>query len=209
MSGGLGTGKGKWRLVVSSDEPIEVLNTLSTPTGHLTNLSTVPGPAVSAESAAGVFAERISGPIVQGKCIACHVEGGLSGNTRLVFVRSTVSDHEARNLQAFKTFLDEVDDGAKLILNKIQGVAHGGGVQAAAGTHEFADMEQFLGLLGEDLKPVPLTPQTLFDTVTMAPPSEGACVGRPSSLLGRIPDRCGVRGGRARGGGVAGDNPGS
>ena len=42
VSGGLGTGKGKWRLVVSADAPIEVLNTLSTPTGHLTNISTVP-----------------------------------------------------------------------------------------------------------------------------------------------------------------------
>ena len=113
VSGGLGTGKGKWRLVVSSDEPIEVLNTLSTPTGHLTNLSTVPGPAVSAESAADVFADRISGPIVQGKCIACHVAGGVSGNTRLVFVRNTESGHEARNLQAFKTFLDAVKDAAK------------------------------------------------------------------------------------------------
>ena len=169
LSGGLGTGKGKWRLVVSSDEPIEVLNMLSTPTGHLTNLSTVPGPAVSAESAADVFAERISEPIVQDKCIACHVEGGVSGNTRLVFVRDTEPDHEARNLQTFKTFLDEVDDGARFILNKIQGVAHGGGVQVAAGTSEFADMERFLGLLGEDVKPVPITPQTLFDTVTMAP----------------------------------------
>ena len=169
LSGGLGTGKGKWRLVVSSDEPIEVLNMLSTPTGHLTNLSTVPGPAVSAESAADVFAERISEPIVQDKCIACHVEGGVSGNTRLVFVRDTEPDHEARNLQVFKTFLDEVDDGARFILNKIQGVGHGGGVQVAAGTPEFADMERFLRLLGEAVKPVPLTPQTLFDTVTMAP----------------------------------------
>ena len=186
VSGGLGTGKGKWRLVVSSDEPIEVLNTLSTPTGHLTNLSTVPGPAVSAESAADVFAERISGPIVQGKCIACHVEGGLSGNTRLVFVRSTESDHEARNLAVFEDFLDEVDDGASYILNKIQGVAHGGGVQVAAGTPEFADMERFLGLLGEDVAPVTLTPQTLFDTVTMASPRK---VLRRAAIIfaGRIP----------------------
>ena len=144
LSGGLGTGKGKWRLVVSADKPIEVLNTLSTPTGHLTNLSTVPGPAVSAESAADVFAERISRPIVQDKCIACHVEGGVSGNTWLVFVRDTEPDHEARNLQTFTTFLDEVDDGARFILNKIQGVAHGGGVQVAAGTPGFADMERFL-----------------------------------------------------------------
>ena len=42
VSGMLGTGKGKWQLVVNADAPIEVLNTLSTPTGHLTNLSTAP-----------------------------------------------------------------------------------------------------------------------------------------------------------------------
>ena len=169
VSGGLGTGEGKWRLVVSSDEPIEVLNTLSTPTGHLTNLSTVPGPGVSAETAADVFHEHISGPVVQSKCIACHVEGGLSGHTRLVFVPESEADHAATNLRAFEDFLDAVDDGATLILNKIQGVAHGGGVQVAAGTPEFAHMERFLRLLGEEVSSVTLTPQTLFDTVTMAP----------------------------------------
>ena len=39
--GALGTGSGKWRLTVSSEQPIEVMSLLSTPTGHLTNLSTV------------------------------------------------------------------------------------------------------------------------------------------------------------------------
>ena len=102
VSGGLGTGKGKWQLVVSADEPIEVLNTLSTPTGHLTNLSTAPGAAVPGETAEEVFRERISGPVVQAKCINCHVEGGPSGNTRLVFVRSSNPDHEALNLKAFR-----------------------------------------------------------------------------------------------------------
>ena len=45
VSGALGTGSGKWRLVVSADRPIEVMSLLSSPTGHLTNLSTAPGPA--------------------------------------------------------------------------------------------------------------------------------------------------------------------
>ena len=166
LTGALGTGSGKWRLVVTADRPIEVMSLLASPTGHLTNLSTVP---VRTESAADVFHEHISEPIVQGKCIACHVEGGVSGNTRLVFVRSSESDHEARNLLAFKTFIDEVEDGANVILNKIQGVAHGGGVQVAAGSAEFVHMERFLGLLGEDVTPVAITPQTLFDTVRMAP----------------------------------------
>ena len=183
VSGGLGTGKGKWQLVVSADAPIEVLNTLSTPTGHLTNLSTVPG---ATASAAQVFREHISGPIVQGKCIVCHVEGGMSGNTRLVFVRESDPDHEAHNLEEFENFLDEVDDGASYILNKIQGVAHGGGAPVPAGSDDYKNMERFLRLLGEDVTSAPLTPQTLFDTVTMAPVRKTL---RRAALIfaGRIP----------------------
>ena len=169
VSGGLGTGKGKWRLVVSADEPIEVLNTLSTPTGHLTNLSTVSGAPVSVETAADVFREHISGPIVQSKCVNCHVEGGVSGHTRLVFVPSSDPDHEAHNLGVFEDFLDEVNNGATYILNKIQGVTHGGGAQVPSGSDGYGHMERFLRLLGEEVSSVTLTPQTLFDTVKMAP----------------------------------------
>ncbi|MDE0421648.1 MAG: leucine-rich repeat domain-containing protein [Gammaproteobacteria bacterium] len=42
MGGALGDGRGKWRLEVRSDEPLYVLNLLQSPTGHLTNLSTMP-----------------------------------------------------------------------------------------------------------------------------------------------------------------------
>ena len=42
LSGALGTGAGKWRLVVRSDRSIQVMSLLSSPAGHLTNLSTVP-----------------------------------------------------------------------------------------------------------------------------------------------------------------------
>ena len=43
VGGALGDGTGKWRLRVTSDEPIVAMSLLSSPTGHLTNLSTVPG----------------------------------------------------------------------------------------------------------------------------------------------------------------------
>ena len=167
LSGGLGTGTGKWQLRVSADQPIEVMSMLSTRSGHLTNLSTAPEHRV--EEAASVFRRHISGPIVQSKCVACHVEGGVSGNTRLRFVRASDPEHEASNLRTFEDFLDAVDDAATLILNKIQGVAHGGGVQVAAGAPEFAHMERFLRLLGEEVSATSLTPQTLFDRVKMAP----------------------------------------
>ena len=43
LAGMLDDGAGKWQLVVTSDQPVEVMSLLSSPTGHLTNLSTAPG----------------------------------------------------------------------------------------------------------------------------------------------------------------------
>ena len=169
LSGALGDGEGKWQLEVSADQPIEVVNVLSTPTGHLTNLSTAPTTTMSRETAAAVFCAHISEPIVQSKCIACHVAGGVSGNTRLVFTRSTLPEHETHNLQMFEDFIAEVNDGANAVLNKIRGVAHGGGTQVAQGTAEYGHMARFLRLLGENVSTAALTPRILFDTVQMAP----------------------------------------
>ena len=45
MTGALGDGTGKWQLTVTSDRPIEVISLLDSPTGQLTNLSTVPAAA--------------------------------------------------------------------------------------------------------------------------------------------------------------------
>ena len=167
LDGALGDGAGKWRLEVASDRPVRVLSLLSSPTGHLTNLSTATGRGGSAETPEEVFAALIS-PIVQSQCVTCHVEGGASGNTRLVFVTDDAADHLTTNFSVFETFVDEVDDAVEYILNKVQGVSHGGGVQLAAGTDGFSAMERFLGLLdGEDVGPVTITPATLFDGVGM------------------------------------------
>ena len=42
LSGSIGDGSGKWRLVVESERPVVAMSLLSSPTGHLTNLSTAP-----------------------------------------------------------------------------------------------------------------------------------------------------------------------
>ena len=42
LAGALGDGAGKWRLAVTSEQPVIVMSLLSSPTGHLTNLSTAP-----------------------------------------------------------------------------------------------------------------------------------------------------------------------
>ncbi len=144
---------------------------------------------VESESALDFFLNHISGPIVQAKCVNCHVEGGVSGHTRLVLQPSSNPDHGALNLAVFKNFLADVEDGGDLILNKIQGVGHGGGVQVPAGSDDFANMERFLGLLGHgDDSGSGLSPETLFDTVTMASP--GKTLRRAALIFGgEIPNR--------------------
>ena len=141
------------------------------------------------ESAEEVFRDHISDPVVQSKCVNCHVQGGLSGNTRLVFVsRLANPDHETLNLQAFRNLLDALEDegGGAHVLNKIQGVSHGGGVQVPPGSPDFANMQRFLGLLGQAVTTVTVTPETLFDTVVLAPNRKTL---RRAALIfaGRIP----------------------
>ena len=42
LEGGLGDGAGKWQLVMTADAELVVVNLMSTPAGHVTNLSAVP-----------------------------------------------------------------------------------------------------------------------------------------------------------------------
>ena len=152
---GLGAGTGKWRLTVASDRPIAAMSLLETPTGHLTNLSTISaGVEVQSGSTAAAaprryFAANIAMPIVQNRCINCHVAGGPSGHTRLVFVEASNENHEEHNVEQFKNL---VDTGyANLILRKIRGLdEHGGGAQITAGSTDFANMQEFLRLLQDD-----------------------------------------------------------
>ena len=46
LTGALGDGAGKWRLSVAAEQPLLVMSLLSSPTGHLTNLSTAPASGV-------------------------------------------------------------------------------------------------------------------------------------------------------------------
>ena len=145
-------------------------------------------PDSESESALDYFLTHISSPIVQAKCVNCHVEGGVSGHTRLILQPSSIPDHTNLNFEVFKNFLADVEDGANLILNKIQGVGHGGGIQVAAGSDDFANMESFLALLGHEVSSPVLSPETLFDTVTMASP--GKTLWRAAIIFGgKIPTR--------------------
>ena len=136
------------------------------------------------ETAGDVFRDHIS-PVVQAKCVTCHVEGGASSHTRLVFETSQADDHEAHNLGEFEDFVDQVTGGADLILAKIRGVGHGGGEQVPVDSDDYGHFERFVGLL-QNGGAAELTAETLFDTVRMASPRKTL---RRATLIfaGRIP----------------------
>ena len=111
------------------------------------------------ESAWDVFVASISAPIVQTKCVNCHVAGG-TGSPALRFVTSSNADHEMTNFDQFESYVAEGHDGhdhddnsnVTLILDKVRGRAgHGGMEQIADGSQEFMDLERFLDLLAEEV----------------------------------------------------------
>ena len=182
LVGALGDGTGRWHLSISANRRIGVMSLLSGPRGRLANLSAPPGGTISefhdapegtgdTATAAEVFSAHISERVVHSRCVYCHVQGGRSGHTRLVFEQETNPEHEALNLAVFANFLSTVEGGASRILNKIQGVAHGGGEQVPADSDDFAPMERFLKgrRLDARLVPAAITVDTLFDPVRMAP----------------------------------------
>ena len=60
MDGAFGDGVGKWRLRVASEVPVQALNLLSSPTGHLTNLCTAPDRAPQRPRDAAGNTEEVS-----------------------------------------------------------------------------------------------------------------------------------------------------
>ena len=103
------------------------------------------------DSAEALFRNLLWQPVVQAKCLNCHVAGGLSGRTRLVF---EVDGDAAEHAQTFADFLQPAggDDGHELILVKIQGAGHGGGEQVAVDTNDFDNMDRFLALLENEIE---------------------------------------------------------
>ena len=117
------------------------------------------GPDEPEESAWDVFVASISSPIVQTKCVNCHVAGGTA-SPALRFVTSSNADHEMTNFDQFESYVAEGQDGqdhndndnVTLILDKVRGRAgHGGMEQIADGSQEFMDLERFLNLLAEEV----------------------------------------------------------
>ena len=99
-------------------------------------------PDNSDSQAAITFETEIETAVVQARCVACHVEGGLARNSALQFQRTNTSS-ALNNFGALSAYVDEKD--SDLLLAKIAGEqGHAGGVQLASGSEGYASIQKML-----------------------------------------------------------------
>ena len=117
------------------------------------------------------FRSSVSPRVVQSRCVACHVDGGLAQATPLIFTPGP--GQETLNLDVLRGYVDSQSDGANRVLAKIQGgIGHGGGRVFAADTPEFGDLSALFELMGYEVQGLSFTPDALFDGVTMTSPEK-------------------------------------
>jgi hypothetical protein len=93
------------------------------------------------------YAETISTQIVMRKCVACHVQGGISQMSRLVFSRGTGPNVRSDNLAQFTDFVSTNSTGDQLILARVSGIGHGGGTVLPKGSSDYNALSEFLALV--------------------------------------------------------------
>ena len=101
VSGRLGDGRGKWRLVVTSAQTIEAMSLMATPTGHLVNLSTVapvgevvPAPVVAVGEAIEITGRTTASA---GTAVALSVKSVGAGAVDIERYEWTFSDGQRRS----------------------------------------------------------------------------------------------------------------
>lgn len=119
------------------------------------------------QNAQTFYNANIAQPVVQARCVVCHVSGGLAGHTRLVF--SAGASQQVQNLNVFKNFLSSVNNGEQLILDKVVGLeSHSGGEVFKSTSNEFKNIKTLFELLNVTVTEPPAA-QSFFDKVTLEP----------------------------------------
>lgn len=119
LTGQLGAGMGRWRLQISSDQPIEVVNLVTSSTGRLDNLSSAGGLGLAPIDHA-VFGERFVGSVIATRSEAQN--GMLSIRTGKAFSETVeISDASSSTRSGIYAYRRASTDAGELTLNYSQG----------------------------------------------------------------------------------------
>ena len=98
------------------------------------------------------FASDISPDIIQGKCIDCHVSGGVAAATSLKYESTTTFGHLETNYQTISDYIESDSSNADLLLQKSLGASgHGGGAILSTSSEEHAKLKAFVESLGANV----------------------------------------------------------
>jgi len=115
------------------------------------------------------YNDNLSAQVVQSKCILCHTASGAASGTRLRFVDANTANYQTLNQQALADFIASVDDGADLLLSKVRGVSHGGGVQVPSESDEYTALLEFLKIYDDSVSTdtgSSINSRNFYDTVS-------------------------------------------
>ncbi|GJM14028.1 MAG: hypothetical protein DHS20C12_24310 [Pseudohongiella sp.] len=133
------------------------------------------------------YLSNISEPIVQSQCIVCHTSTGVASSSALHYVNSSVDGYQQTNYNTLLNYIQNVPNGASLILSKPQGIsAHGGGVQLTAGSSALADWSSFIATVNDEVAGTGSDVQGIFAAVAKLDSEQTL---RKAALLfaGRLP----------------------
>jgi hypothetical protein len=125
-------------LVLISDDPVKL---------RLSGAGVVSTAAEQREEALLLFETSMSEQIIQTRCIACHVQGGLARESALNFQRTNIAS-ALNNFETIEALAVDETAGADYILTKISGgLSHGGGAQLPIGSDLYNTFAEFLALV--------------------------------------------------------------
>lgn len=78
--------------------------------------------------------EDVSGNVTQAYCIVCHSDSSIAKDTDWVILENNQDDYLSTNLSRTLAYMDADENNAQKLLDKAQGVNHGGGAVIQDGT---------------------------------------------------------------------------
>lgn len=144
----------------------------------------------STPASEALFLESVSAPIVQARCIVCHISPGVAQASGLIYQSSNVLDYQASNYTTLVNYINNTPNGAARLMAKPLGQdSHGGGViYSSPADSDYLNLLAFLSAVqAEALTGVTTTTATsIFDSVVGMSNEETL---RKSALLfaGRLP----------------------
>lgn len=115
------------------------------------SLEAQPSPLRTATATAdpyAYFVTDVSPKVIQSRCIGCHISGGVAQATPLVYLPSGTPGNEGSNYNLLVNYIGAEPIRAKVMLEKAQGVNHGGGPVLNSNSEEFRILQTFLKAIG-------------------------------------------------------------